>query len=504
MPRKSTTRHPKSDIGTPQSDIHNPQSAIHNPKSTLQNPQSEIRTPQSYFLPYQWAWLEDNAMLKIWEKSRRCGMTYTQSYEDVRDAAAGKWDVWFSSADESAAREYILYCQKWAELFHETAKAFGETALDDKGKSIQIFSITFKSGKRINALTSSPTKFRSKGGKVVLDEFAFHADAEEMWRAAEPVTTWGFPLRILSTHNGKGSKFYKLLEAVRQGKINGSVHRTNIEDAIQQGLLDKIFGRKTTKAEQQAWIEDKKRRIGIAAFNQEYMAIPIDEVGAFLPYQLIESCQQPNTLLAPISNHIPAPTLMKVQNWFYVGMDIARHKNLSVIWVAEKIERRLYTRFVVAMKDTKFAHQYLELKKILAHPKCYRACLDQTGIGEQLTETAQEDFGKFKVEGIRFSLEAKNKMAHQLYRMIEDKEFIIPDSDIIKEDFHSIEKEQTLSNNVRLKTTKNEMHEDSHADFFWAAALCTHAAYQQDIGEFFIASDLKPSSQKLLNTYIAL
>ena len=62
-----------------------------------------------YFLPYQIAWLLDSSPFKIWEKTRRAGMTYVQSYEDTLDAISGKWDVWFSSADDTAAREYILY-----------------------------------------------------------------------------------------------------------------------------------------------------------------------------------------------------------------------------------------------------------------------------------------------------------------------------------------------------------------------------------------------------------
>lgn len=69
----------------------------------------------SFFLPYQCRWLEDDSRIKIWEKSRRIGATYIQSYEDVRDALTLKVrnqpvDVWFSSADITAAKEYIQYC----------------------------------------------------------------------------------------------------------------------------------------------------------------------------------------------------------------------------------------------------------------------------------------------------------------------------------------------------------------------------------------------------------
>ena len=58
----------------------------------------------SFFLPYQVRWLNDKSKVKIWEKSRRIGATYVQSYEDVRDCVKRTVPaVWFSSADESAA-----------------------------------------------------------------------------------------------------------------------------------------------------------------------------------------------------------------------------------------------------------------------------------------------------------------------------------------------------------------------------------------------------------------
>ena len=92
---------------------------------------SLVKSLSSYFLPYQVKWINDDSRFKIVEKSRRVGMTYAQSYEDVRDAAkADGMDVWFSSADESAAAEYILYCQQWAKLFDAAAEYLGEVVID--------------------------------------------------------------------------------------------------------------------------------------------------------------------------------------------------------------------------------------------------------------------------------------------------------------------------------------------------------------------------------------
>ena len=207
-----------------------------------------------FFLPYQMRWLNDNSKVKIWEKSRRIGATYVQSYEDVRDCVKRIVPaVWFSSADESAAREYIDYCKQWATLFNIAAKDLGEQVLD-KEKDIKAYVIQFSNGTKIHALSSNPKGFRSKGGKVVLDEFAFHNNPAELWKAARPCITWGYPLRILSTHNGQSCLYYKFLDQVERGKLKWSHHKTPIQLAVAEGLVDKIFGRKTTKAEQEEWL----------------------------------------------------------------------------------------------------------------------------------------------------------------------------------------------------------------------------------------------------------
>lgn len=86
----------------------------------------------------------DKSKVKIWEKSRRIGATYVQSYEDVRDCVYKTVPaVWFSSADESAAREYIDYCKQWATLFNIAAKDLGEQILDSD-KDIKAYVIAFQ------------------------------------------------------------------------------------------------------------------------------------------------------------------------------------------------------------------------------------------------------------------------------------------------------------------------------------------------------------------------
>lgn len=64
--------------------------------------------------------------------------------------------------------------------------------------------------------------FVQKAGKTVLDEFAHHKNPMMMWRAAKPCITWGYPLRILSTHNGQQALFFRFIAQILKGELNWS------------------------------------------------------------------------------------------------------------------------------------------------------------------------------------------------------------------------------------------------------------------------------------------
>ena len=61
------------------------------------------------FLPYQKKWLEDRSDLKIIEKNRRCGISWTDSADSVLDAApANAWtNTYYMSFNKDNCRQYI-------------------------------------------------------------------------------------------------------------------------------------------------------------------------------------------------------------------------------------------------------------------------------------------------------------------------------------------------------------------------------------------------------------
>ncbi len=424
-----------------------------------------------YFLPYQVDWLADKSRRKIWEKSRRIGATYVQSYEDVRDCVKNAGlPVWFSSADESAAKEYIMYCQQWAKIYKAAGKilSIGEEVLDER-RAIRALVIRFANGSRIHGLSSNPTAFRSKGGKVVLDEFDWHTDQQAMYAAAKPCVTWGFDLRILSTYQSAGGLYAQFIRDAKQALADGrqptfSLHTTTIFDAVDQGLVDRIMGRPTTEAERKAWLEEERAAcVDENIWQQEYCCVPVSEADAFLTWDLIRPCEDPEAGKSEFAGSGP----------FFVGMDIGRRRDLTVIWVVEQVGDVFWTRQVDRLRKATFAAQDEALDQVMKRYNPLRLCMDQTGLGEKPVEDAKERYGEHRVEGVLFTGPVKQELAFGLRRRFEDRQVRLPVDQKIRRAHHAVKKTVTAAGNIRFDAERTAK---GHADEFWAHALALHAA----------------------------
>ncbi|REN07754.1 hypothetical protein DSI41_22885, partial [Mycobacterium tuberculosis] len=68
------------------------------------------------FLPFQSKWIKDESRIKLMEKSRQIGISWSTAYgADERAAAQGaRHDEWVSSRDDIQARLFIEDCKLWA------------------------------------------------------------------------------------------------------------------------------------------------------------------------------------------------------------------------------------------------------------------------------------------------------------------------------------------------------------------------------------------------------
>ena len=92
--------------------------------------------PESLFLKFQEKWIVDRNRLKLMEKARQIGISWSTSYGCTeRTAAAGaKNDQWVSSRDDLQARLFIEDCKMWAQLLKMAAEDLGERVIDEKNK----------------------------------------------------------------------------------------------------------------------------------------------------------------------------------------------------------------------------------------------------------------------------------------------------------------------------------------------------------------------------------
>lgn len=430
--------------------------------------------PAAIFLPFQSKWIQDSSRLKLMEKSRQIGISWSTAYAAVERAAAqgARHDEWVSSRDDIQARLFIEDCKLWAGIMHLAAKDLGEQVIDQE-KKLSAYVLQFASGRRIHSMSSNPDAQAGKRGSRILDEFALHADQRKLWAIAYPGITWGGNMEIVSTHRGSHSFFNGLIREVRE-KGNPkrlSVHRVTLQDALEQGFLYKLQQALPADAEQQAMDEAayfdfvKKGAADEESFDQEYMCIPADDDAKFLEYGLITGCEY--SAGTDWQRGLEGPFIGRV----YCGVDIGRKRDLTVLWVVEELGDVLYTRHVEALEKMRKSEQEAVLWPWFAIAD--RICIDATGMGIGWADDAQDEFGEHRVEAVNFSAQVKEALAYPLKGAMEDRKLRIPEDGTIRADLRKVQKVTTSAGNVRFVA---ESTPDGHADRFWALALAKHAA----------------------------
>ncbi|MFI3218371.1 MAG: terminase family protein [Methylococcales bacterium] len=432
--------------------------------------------PKGLFLRDQEKWIKDGSRLKLMEKARQIGISWSTAYAaDERTAKAGaRHDQWVSSRDDLQARLFIEDCKMWARLLNIAAADLGETVLDEK-KKITAYVLEFSSGRRIHSMSSNPDAQAGKRGGRILDEFALHPDPRKLWSIAYPGITWGGSMEIISTHRGSHNFFNQL---IREIKENGnpkkiSHHRITLQDALEQGFLYKLQQALPSDDEIQTMDEAAYFdfiRSGCAdeeSFQQEYLCNPADDDSAFLEYDLIASCEYG----AAEQWEYLLEDLKTAKGTLVAGIDIGRKSDLTVIWVMEKLGDVLYTRMIIELQNMRKSDQEKVFYPLI--PYMQRVCLDYTGLGIGWGDDAQDKFGKYRIECVTFTNRVKESMAYAFRGKFEDKKIRIPFNPKVRADLRAIKKTTTAAGNIRFMAERTT---EGHADRFWAGALAVLAA----------------------------
>ncbi|WP_156949907.1 terminase large subunit domain-containing protein [Simplicispira psychrophila] len=403
--------------------------------------------------PYQRRWVQDASRFKIAMFARQCGKTFTSTLElaldVVRAEAEGRRVRWvILSRGERQAREAM---NEGVKLHLRAMQAGFKEFETEFSANVRSLEVELPGGSRITALPANPDTARGFSANVLLDEFSFHQDSRAIWRALFPVISKpGLKLRVVSTPNGKGNKFYELMT----GKDDGwSRHTTTIHQAVADGLPRDIEELRRGASDEDLW-------------RQEFELEWLDEASSWLDYDLIGACE--DDLAGESAHYSGGPC--------FVGVDIAARHDLFVIWVLEQVGDVYWTREIMARKRISFAEQAALLDGVFARYRVMRACMDQTGMGEMPVEDAQRRHGSMRVEGVLFTGPNKLTLATRGKEAFEDRRIRIPAGDpVLRTDLHKLRKETGPTGAPRFVA---ESDGAGHADRTWACFLALNAAGQ--------------------------
>ena len=412
---------------------------------------------ESILLPYQLAWVWDGSRFKIGLWSRQTGKSFATAAEAVLHCQLHPGTLWVVlSAGERQAIEWMRKARQWAEAVHLTLEAYDETRPGGNALMTRA-EITFANKSRIIAIPANPDTARGYSANLVLDEFAIHEKPWDIWAAIYPSITNPLSgqklLRIVSTPKGMGNKFADLWHK----NTAYSKHKVTLHDAVRQGLPLNV-------EELRAGVDDPD------IWAQEYLCEFIDTSSVLLPYDLIAPCEVPTLDLSSVPPDAP----------LYVGMDIGRSKDLSVILVGAKVNGVTHLVRTEILRKMPFAEQLRTLCDIARDPRVRRVAIDATGLGAMLAEEARRALGG-KVEPLTFNVKTKGELYAALRRAFDDKTLRIPAERDLREDLHAVQRNVSSSGAITYRAPRNE---DGHSDRAAALALLLHAAAAR--GAFFL------------------
>ena len=480
--------------------------AVVQPKAAFA-PGKVIRVAIDFLLPYQKRWVLDPSERRLQVKARQIGGTYTESLRQTMVAlGVPHFDSWWISRDDKQSREFVVYVAKWVQMVNMVAwrlgmkgtKLYGlkdalrptieETEYINYNKQVMARIVQFHNGSRICALTSNPDAARGNHGNLGIDELAAHKDQERLFRVARPIITTGGNLAIISTHDGPGV-FNDLVKECEEGdnQKGFSLHKTTIIDAVEQGYVQKVVNVVRERLHKEPlsdedWLQDiKDGCLDEIEWQQEYMCICVEEAYSLLPIPLIATAERPDSELYHDEKFFAGCST-------YLGMDIGRHRDLTVIWVATRVGDILYTHEIKILDQADYDTQEHHLNAIMGRYGVQHACIDETTKGQMLAERAVKRWGEMMVTAVNVNTSSKARLAPLVKAAFERRLIRIPIDQELREDLHRVEKQVGENGVIRYHAPSTR---DGHSDRFFACALMLAAAGEP---ENYNAARLRPKT----------
>jgi phage FluMu gp28-like protein len=461
----------------------------------------EILTPPKtadfgrMFTSYQSERIHDVSRYMLDEKARRIGLTFAYAYKYTLKRAATPGKTWYTANDASTVLEFIEYIGYFARRLNASFDVYEAPVVADES-AVLTKVVRFAGAGQVNGLSSNPTALHGKGGDVILDEFAYHHRAQTMWEAAQASAAWGHDIVVLSTHTGFHSQFNRLVTqarnvlaaaakagvkirerfgaieratedyagfAVKRQALPWSYRRTTLRDAVAGGFVEKLNEQTRGAHTREGYIlECRAKCLGEDQWKRQYECEPSSDASALLPYDLILPCVAEDCL-KPLAG---CATIFQ-------GCDFARRGANTSVASGELLGDVLWVRDLFRLKGAAWSEQMMRIGAIAGLPNFRHGCYDQTGMGDMPVEELQRRHGSWRVEGVRFTQQAKANLANQLRRRFEDRTIRIPNDQALFESLNKIHAVTTADGRTLFEADEAN---GEHGDDFWALALLNEAA----------------------------
>lgn len=322
---------------------------------------------------------------------------------------------------------------------------------------IQKSQLRFPNGARVLALPANPATARGYSANLVLDEFAFHENPEEIWRAVYPIISnplrGALKLRVISTPAGRNNKYFELWDSAPAF----SRHKTSVYDAVAQGLALNIEELRANLADPDGWAQE---------FECQFM----EHSSQVFSVDLVRACESDEASLDADGSLFSRES--RVRPTLFLGIDIGRKRDLTVAWTLERVHGgRLITREVLVLDRVPFPQQ----EAILA-PRVMAAAftaIDATGIGGPVSEHLAAALDETRLEGVTFTGDRKRELFERLKKGMQAQAVALPPAAIIRDDLASVQRIVSPGGAIRYVAVRTA---DGHADRSTALALAVHAA----------------------------
>lgn len=187
---------------------------------------------------------------------------------------------------------------------------------------------------------------------------------------------------------------------------------------------------------------------------------------ALLSWDVIDACTDAACTWAPRSRDAGDQ-----RQDLFLGVDIGRSRDLSVVWTWEKLGDVCWCREIHVMAGASFREQKDAIKTRLTRD-VVRCSIDKGGIGMQLAEELEREH-RGVVEGVQLTQPTQGRLAEQFRVGFAERRVRIPDDQELRSDLRLVQKVGVRAGVPIVQTGRDE---SGHADRFWAGALGYDAA----------------------------